>query len=71
MVMQVAQHSLDLRKVVKSLKGLNSKDFSLQSESYMNSLPLSSQEKLAVGRVFSARTTGNKADENIKMTIWM
>ena len=67
--MLLAQHSLDLRKEVKKLK-LNPYEFDLQSESYINALPLSSQEKLAVERVFSARMFKSNSDDKLKMMFW-
>lgn len=70
--MQLAQHSLELRNVVRNLKSLSSEDFKtfLQSESNLNSLPLSSQEAAAAKRIFSVKLNGRNPDDKIKMGYW-
>ncbi|MBB6735684.1 hypothetical protein [Cohnella zeiphila] len=71
MNMQLTQNSLELRKAVKSLKEMNLEDSKLQSTSFMDSVPLSMQEKSAVKKIFSAKVTGNHEDGKIKMGNWL
>lgn len=69
--MQLAQHSLDLRRVVKNLKELHSKEFKnvMQSEHFMDVLPLTSQEKSALKSTFTKKEFA-KNPEDKQLKVW-